>query len=363
MTSHLKRVALVALVAAAPLGAQTLERRVNAVNDGAVQFHFAARTGVCGDGRSFIRSEEDGFYGSWSSDGMRSEVCGAGPVRVVISKAGRDVVKIDAYAGPLQADAAAGQDLGAVGAREAVSYLLGLASSLEGRPAREAVFPAMLADSASVTPQLLAMLKDQSKTRDIRRATMSWLARRRNENGGVGAAAVSKALEVVVRDRNESESLRQTALSTISGFNRGEGIPTLLAFAADNEAWLAKQATQTLSRSGDPRARAFTRDAVRNNALPDETRVAAIQGLGNEYATPADLKLLREVYGTLDNDRARDAVISTLSTAGGRENTDWLLALASSPTETTQRRRRVLSLLGRSDDPRVKDALKAMVDR
>ena len=364
MTSHMKRAVLAALVAAAPLGAQSLERRVNAVNDGPVQFHFAARAGVCGDGRSFMRSEEDGsYYGSIYNDGMRGEGCAVGPIRVVISRASRETVKIDTYAGPLWNDPNGGQDLGAVSSREAVSYLLGLAGSLDGRPAREALQPALFADSATITPQLLTLVKDGSKPRDVRRAAMSAMARRRNEAGGVGAAAVAKALEAVVRDRNESESLRQTALSTISGLNRGEGIPTLINFAGDNEVWLSRQAIQTLSRSGDPRARSFTRDAVKNKNLPDETRVAAIQGLGNEYATQADIKLIRDLYASLDNDRTRDAVISTVAQAGGRENTDWLLALASSPTESAARRRRVISQLGRSDDPRVKDMLKAMVDK
>ena len=69
-------------------------------------------------------------------------------------------------------------------------------------------------------------------------------------------------------------------------------------------------------------------------------------------------KLLRELYSTLNTDAQRDQVISTLGSAGGSENANWLLALARSPTETLQRRRRVISsLLGRSDDPRVKDAL------
>ena len=38
---------------------QGLERRVNAAGDGAVQFHFASRGTVCGNGRSFLRIEDD----------------------------------------------------------------------------------------------------------------------------------------------------------------------------------------------------------------------------------------------------------------------------------------------------------------
>ena len=345
------------------LCAQSLDRRVSAVGDGLVQFHFAARDGICGNGRNWIRTDEDGWYGSFNSETMRGEGCATGPVRVVITRADRNVVKIDSYAGPLAVDPAAGQDLGAMPAREAVTYLLGLASKLDGRPAREALFPAMLADSAPVTPTLLELVRDQSRARDLRRSAMSWVSRRRAEPGGAGASAVAKALEQVARDRNESESVRQQALSTIAQFNRGEGIPAVMNLASESDQWLSRQAYSTIARSGDPRARQFIRDAVQRSGLSDETRSALIHGLGDDYATGADLKLLRDLYPKLDSDKEREAVMSVVANAGGRENSEWLLHIAQSQTESVQRRRRALSMLARLDDPRVRDALKGMIER
>jgi HEAT repeat protein len=221
----------------------------------------------------------------------------------------------------------------------------------------------MMADSAQVATQLLAIVKDQSRSRDVRRSAMSWAARRRAEPGGPGAAAVAKALNDIVRDRDEGEPIRQQALSTISGFNRGEGIPTLIGFASDGDKWIAKQAMQNLSRSGDPRARAFTRDAVKRTDLPDETRSEIIRGLGGDYATGADYRLLRDIYPTLNNDRDREAVISTLANAGGTENANWLLDIAKSPTEPVARRRRAINALTKFDDPRIKDALKNLITK
>ncbi|MBM4193824.1 MAG: hypothetical protein FJ202_05525 [Gemmatimonadetes bacterium] len=43
-------------------GAQSLERRVNAAPDGPVQFNFASRSGVCGNGQTFYRVDDDGWY-------------------------------------------------------------------------------------------------------------------------------------------------------------------------------------------------------------------------------------------------------------------------------------------------------------
>lgn len=348
-------------------GAQALAQRISSGGDGPVQFNFASREGVCGNGRSFFRVDDDGWYQTTSSSGnmnfsdQRSDVCARGPVRVVVTRAGRDIVKVETYAGPLAKDNEDGRDLGTVGARDAALYLLSIASGSEGRPAREAITPAMLADSALVTAQLLAIAKDQTRSRDVRRSAISWAARRRAEQGGAGAAVVAKALNDIVRNREEGESIRQQALSTVAGFNRGEGIPVLIGFASDGDKWIARQALQTLSRSGDPRARAFTREAVKRTDLPEEARSEIIRGLGGDYATGTDYRLLRDLYNTLNNDRDRETVISTLATAGGSENADWLLALAKSPTEPVARRRRAITALAKFDDPRIKDELKLLI--
>ncbi len=342
---------------------QSVDRLVASAGDGTVQFHFAAREGVCGNGRNFYRAGEMGYYGSYNNGMGGDENCAKGPVRAVIVRAGREIVKIETYAGPLANDPEAGRDLGTVSARDAAAYLIGLAGTLEGRPARDAIQPAMLADSAVVTPQLSQLARDPMRSRDIRGSAISWLARRRAEQGGVGAATVQRTLDGLVRDRNESETIRRQALNTLGNFDRGEGIPLLLTFAGDADSWIAKQAFQSLTNSGDPRARQFVRAAVHRAELPEESRAAAIRGIGNEYAVASDYKLLRDLYPSVNTDQERNAMINTIANGGGSENTDWLLALARSPTETASRRRQAVSALSRTDDPRVKEALKGLIDR
>ena len=111
----------------------------------------------------------------------------------------------------------------------------------------------------------------------------------------MGASGITKALDALVRDRNESETIRNQALNTIGRFDRGEGIPSLMGFAGDADKWLAKQAFNTLSRSGDPRAREFVREQVKRADLDEDSKVEVIRGIGDDYATSADLKLLREL--------------------------------------------------------------------
>lgn len=351
------------LVTPSVAACQSVERLVASAGDGNVQFHFAAREGVCGNGRNFYRASEMGYYSSYSNGMGGEDSCLKGPVRAVIVRAGREIVKIETYAGPLAADPEAGRDLGAVSARDAASYLIGLASSLEGRPARDAMQPAMLADSAVVTPQLTQLARDPMRSRDIRNSAISWLARRRAEAGGVGAAAAQRTLDAIVHDRNEGETVRRQALSTLGSFDRGEGIPLLLAFAGDADNWIAKQAFQSLTNSGDPRARQFLRTAVRRADLPDDSRVAAIRGIGNEYAVASDYKLLRDLYPSVNTEQERNQIVNTVANAGGSANTEWLLSIARSPTEPVNRRRSAVSALSRTDDPRVKEALKGLIDR
>jgi hypothetical protein len=341
---------------------QSVDRLVASAGDGTVQFHFAARDGVCGNGRNFYRASELGYSSSYGNGMNGDESCIKGPVRAVIVRAGREIIKIETYAGPLANDPDGGKDLGAVPARDAATYLIGLAGTLEGRPARDAMQPAMLADSAVVTPQLTLLARDPMRARDVRSSAISWLARRRAEQGGVGAAAAQRTLDAIVRDRNESETIRRQALTTLGGLDRGEGIPLLVAFAGDADSWISKQALQSLANSGDPRARQFVRTAVRRTDLPEESRAAAIRGIGNEYAVASDYKLLRELYPTVNSDQERNAIINTVANAGGSENADWLLALARSSTEPASRRRQAVNALSRNDDPKVRDALKGLVD-
>jgi hypothetical protein len=344
-------------------GAQSLERKVAGAGDTPAQFHFAAREGVCGNGKTYFRTEDDNWYGTfYSNDGSRNEPCAPGPVRVVVTHAGKEVVRVETYVGPTPADAPPAQELGSVSAKDAVAYLLSIAASIDGKPARDALTPAMLADSAVVTPTLLQIAKDQSRSRDIRRSAITWLSRRRDEKGGVGASGIAKALDQLVRDRTESETIRSQALGTISRLDRGEGIPTLMGFAGDADKWLSRQAFQTLARSGDPRARQFVRDQVKRADLDEDTKVEVIRGIGDDYATSADMKMLRDLYVTVDSDKERDAIISTVANAGGSDNANWLLDIAKSKTEPAGRRRRAVSLLSKYDDARVKDALKGLIN-
>jgi hypothetical protein len=83
-------------LAANQIAAQSLLSRVDAVRDGRVLMSFAARPGVCGDGRGgvWIQSSRIGYA---SAD--RQFVCIAGPVRVAIGRADKQTVSVRKWVG------------------------------------------------------------------------------------------------------------------------------------------------------------------------------------------------------------------------------------------------------------------------
>ena len=333
------------LTMAGDAGAQSLAQRVSSAPDGPVQFVFAARAGVCGNGRTYISTGPNQFSGTFNgsvSDVVRSDPCVNGPVRVVLGRADREVVDVNAYVGPPAATSGA-TDLGTVPAREAADYLLSLATKVDGRPGRDAIFPAMLADSVTASPTLLAIAKDQARSRETRRTAISWLGREIEERGGVSRGQVATALGTIARDESDNQSVRQQALSVLSRLESGEGIPALIEISrSTTDTWLGKQAMATLARSGDPRARQFLRTAVARTDIPEETRVSAIRGIGTEYATSQDAAFLRDLYGKLDSEKGKEAVLSSLAEMGGTENARWLLGIARNANEPLRQRKRAV---------------------
>src|ERR687887_1181565 len=130
---------LVLAAVAAPAAAQSLARRINSAPEGRVQFSFAAKPGVCGNGRSYIQTGPNSYSGSWVGsfdDARRIDPCVAGPVRVVVDRADRTVISLQTYVGPPSTPEGT-TDLGTVRAQEAADYLLSLARQAEGRVSRD----------------------------------------------------------------------------------------------------------------------------------------------------------------------------------------------------------------------------------
>jgi len=339
-----------ALVAAAgsTLAAQSLDSRVSSAPDGRVMFSFAARPGVCGNGRTYYSTAPGNYSGIYYGDSFRNEPCVPGPVRVVIDRADKMPLSVQTFVGPADSTLRGVTDLGRVRSQDAADYLLGLASKVEGRAGRDAISPAMLADSANTATALVAIAKNTSLARDTRRRALDAMGRSTDGMQTI-PAGVTDPILAIARDETDNQNVRQGALSVLGRLDHGAGIPPLIQLSQQTQSsWLARESMQTLANSGDPRARQYLRQAVRRTDLPEDVLRVALRSLGQQYATAQDAALLRELYPSLKTDATRESVFSALAEMGGSENVRWLLTLAQNGNETINVRRRATDAASRA---------------
>jgi HEAT repeat protein len=338
---------------AARAAAQTLAAGVDAAPPGHVQFSFAARAGVCGDGRTYIQTAPGNFTGSINTSiGERfiAETCEPGPVRVLLDRADRQIIAIKTYVGPPTTFPAT-TDLGSVAPQQAADYLLDLAVRSEGRIGRDAIFPATLADGAVILDGLVAIARNQALPRETRRSALSHVGRSSEQLQTIPTRIV-ETLVFVARDETDNLQVRKQSLAVLGRLEHGAGIPQLIQLSRQNSSvWLSREATSVLARSGDPRARGHLRTVVEQEGLNDEALAIAIRALGQHYATPQDAALLRSVYPRLRSDKSRDAVLAAVADVGGSENVKWLTQVAKDESETTARRRKALENASRAGAP------------
>jgi HEAT repeat protein len=347
------------VAAARAAAAQSIADRVSSAPDGRVEFSFAARPGVCGNGRSFIQTGPGGStsvsytgttYGNFT-DGIRAEPCVPGPVRVVIDRADKLPLSVQTYVGPADSTLRGVTDLGHVRAQDAADYLLSMASTIDGRAGRDALMPAMLADSANTATTLVAIARNTALPRETRRSALSYMGRSTDGMQTI-PSAVTDPILTIARDETDNQSVRQQALSVLGRLDHGAGIPPLIQLSQQTQSnWLAKESMSALARAGDPRARQYLRTAVRRTDLPDEVLAVALRALGQDYATAQDAALLRELYPSLKTDRSREAVFQSLTDIGGSENTKWLVNLAQNGNEPLTMRRRAVDAASRAGAP------------
>jgi len=205
----LVRGAWLLLIAASTATAQTLERRVAGASDGSVRFSFAARPGVYGNGRNMISWDCDRgncrnrqVDGNWNDHDDWDAPCDSGPVRVALSKSGGRIIDLRVYVGGEWRTSTSATDLGMVSTKEAASYLLALALRDESRAAEKAIFPAVLADSVTIWPDLLKIAKSDDVSRKARRSAVFWL-------GQAAGDAATRGLTDLVDDGRQDHEVRE----------------------------------------------------------------------------------------------------------------------------------------------------------
>jgi hypothetical protein len=243
------------LLFASTASAQTLEQRVAKASDGSVRFSFAAKPGTYGNGGNMISWDCDKgncrnrqVDGNWENHDDWNMPCDSGPVRVALTKSGGRITDLRVYVGGQWRANTSATDLGTIGVKDAASYLLALAMRDESRAAEKAIFPAVLADSVTIWPDLLKIAKSDQISRKVRRSAVFWL-------GQAAGDAATKGLTDLVDDGNADRDVRESAVFALSQRPRDEGVPALIRIARDNkDPDLRRKAIFWLGQSDDPRA-------------------------------------------------------------------------------------------------------------
>jgi len=260
LTSHtslryrvLTAAALVASATSA-LGAQTIADRVSRAGNGSVRMSFATRPEVCGRGGNIHRGGN--WHGNFGNDSRNytrdvewDAACDYGPGRLVLDKRDGEIVALRFYVGGRWRPSSDGvTDLGDVSAKEAADYLVSLASTLPGKAGRDAIFPATIADSATVWPALLRLARNDERPRETRKQAVFWL-------GQAAGEAASAGLDSLSQDATVDREVQKQVVFALSQRPRDEGIPILIRVARTHrDPEVRRDAVFWLGQSNDPRA-------------------------------------------------------------------------------------------------------------
>ncbi len=242
--------------------AQTLAQRIARASDGAVHLSYAARAGVCGDGANSISLDcSGGDCGGhrndrdpdWASDTCP---CETGPVRLALEVSHGSVLRIRTYVGGHWRAGVTATDLGTVPAAGAAAWLLALARQADQPASHDAVFPAVLADSVTIWPDLIRLARDASAGRHSREQAVFWLAQ------AAGEAAV-KDLADLAGDDTLDRGVREQAVFALSQEPKDVGVPALIRIARSNrDPEVRRKAFFWLGQSNDPRALALFEEVL-----------------------------------------------------------------------------------------------------
>jgi len=242
-------ISTVPAVGFAQRGGNSLADRVRVARDGTVRFTFRARPDVCGSGNSVYVGKSTEFRdGTTSPDVEWDADCGHGPVRIVLNIKDHTVTDLHFYVGGRWRANSSATDLGAIAPQVAANYLVILARQAPTDAAKRAIFPATLADSVTIWPQLMQIAREASVSNQVRRDAVFWL-------GQMAGEVATRNLAQLVTEDTVDRGVRESAVFALSQQPKDLGVPALIHVAQTNrDPSVRKRALFWLGQSNDPRA-------------------------------------------------------------------------------------------------------------
>ena len=330
-----------------------LARRVAAAADGIVKMTYAAREGVCGDGRSFVAEGPIGARGFdvWFTDGnsfstMSGDIgakCLNGPARVVLVVRDHRVVDVQPFVGPSSAASSrSGTDLGTVAVAEVARYMLDLATRGREETARNAMLAASIADSVRIAQPLAGIARNKTLASAVRETALKWVGRAAVREGDREATRVART---ILDDRDDQLDVRERAVRVVGEESDG---PAYLrsAYARVTESTLRERIVRVVGESG---TRADL-DWIRNVALDGAERTAIRERAVRTLGEASDAKALRELYDRLDDATLRERIVRVMAEVGDNDSRRWLRDLVERKSESSTVRERAIRSLAELGD-------------
>src|SRR5688500_10098677 len=342
-----------AFIAPLPQQGTDLARRISAAPDGIVKITYAAREGVCGDGRSFVAEATSASRGwdVWFADGVsmsgtNSDIaawCVQGPVRLSLVVRDRRVVAVQPFVGPTSAATErSGTDLGALAVADVSRYLLDLAAQGRDETSRNAMLAATIADSVRVARQLATMAQNKSLSSSVRESALRWVGRAAAREGDRDAMRVPRS---IAEDQDDRLEVRERAVRVVGEEPDGASYLRTLSQRLD-QASLRERAIRVVGESGTKADIHWIRGIAIDSSERTTIRERAVRVLGES----SNARALRELYGQLDEPALRERVIRSIAEVGDGESRSWLRAIVERQTETTSLRERAIRALAEMGD-------------
>jgi len=334
---------------------QSLSRQVQSVRDGTVRFTYAARSGLCGDGRDAIRTgpvmvvlPSIVSYGHSDID-----VCFTGPVRVAIGRSNGETVSYRVHVGGRWSAADDATDLGVVPAPEAARFLLDEAVRSSGNNSVYALAAAVFADSIDLTPDLARIARSGDARRELRQRAVFWI-------GTYDDPSATQTLRSLASEDGLEEEIRGAAIIALGRDSMSDDDVTWLRqlYPRLSEK-LRDNAFLAVSRSDSPRASGWLAGVVGDANESEHTREQAMFWLGQGRA-PTDV--LVRLYDRLSEPALRSHYTFVLSQRRDSPALDKLIDVAQHDPEKSVRHQ-ALFWLGQSKDRRALAFIRDLVTR
>ena len=348
-------VGLLLVIAPVALGAQSLVRQVDRVRNGTVQLTYAARPGLCGDGRETVRAGSaivvlPSVFGRGHSD---MDVCFAGPVRVAIGRSDGETVSYRVHVGGRWASAGDATDIGTVSAPDAARYFLDEAVRASGRNAEYALAAAVFADSVDLTTDLARIARSPDARTGLRSRAVFYI-------GTYEDPAATQALRRLATEDGLDEDVRGAAIIALGREDMSDDdVDWLRGLYSRASEKLRDNVFLAVSRSDSPRASRWLAGIAADAHETEHTRQQAMFWLGQGRGPTADLVRL---YDKLDEPSLRSHYTFVLSQRRDSEALDKLIDVAQHDRDKTVRHQ-ALFWLGQSKDPRALAFIRALVTR